>query len=77
MRVEGPAVTMCVEVAEDDGGGGFVQVVLEEVAEAMATVWDFVVNVDETKGDSVVRDVKYHGVEVGDGVVGVEFDLWC
>jgi hypothetical protein len=47
---------------------------LEEVAEAVATLWDFMVDVDEAEGDGVVRDVEDHGFEVGDGVVGTEFN---
>jgi hypothetical protein len=50
---------------------------LEEVAEAMAAVWDFVVDVDQAEGDCVVCDIEDHSVEVGDGVVGVEFDPRC
>ena len=48
---------------------------LEEVAEAMATIWDFVVDIDEAEGDGVICDVKNHCVEVCDGVVGIKFDL--
>ena len=69
---------MCVEVPKDDGGGRFIKVILEEVLEAMAMVWDFVIDVDEAEGDGgVVQDVEDHRIEVGDGVVGEEFDPGC
>ena len=45
--------------------------------EAVASIQDFVVDVDEAEGDGVVCDVEDHGVEVGDGVVGVKFDTGC